>query len=539
MTTKKARDLKASGTRVRAPGKDLAELATVSHDIAERERAEEELRKYREHLEALVEQRTRELRETEEKAERKYTTILQTALDGFWVNDLKGRILDANDSYCQMIGYSREELLTMNVADIKAYGSPDDVALHINKVMRLGYDRCETRHRRKDGTPIEVEVSVNHTDIGGDRIIEFVRDITERKKAQEELEENRRRLDIAIEASQIGIWELDLISDTSIRNLKHDQIFGYEELLAEWGGKIFFEHIVPEDRPSVKAAFDEAMKTGRLFFECRIIWPDKSIHWITATGKALGDSTGEPIKMLGTVTDISERKLMQEKLLASERLAALGQLSGNISHELRTPLSVIASSVYYLQSALKGNDRKVEEHLERIKNNVDSAVAIIDSLLNLTRLKPPQLERLDLTAIICDAIASAKVPPTLSLVRDFPEQGLLVDADRVQLSMCFKNIVKNAVEAMEGTGTLTVTVHRTADGQAEISFADTGPGIPTDNLTNMFQPLFSTKAKGIGFGLSIAKMIVERHGGIIEAKSELGKGATIVIRFPVDRGEGK
>jgi signal transduction histidine kinase len=176
----------------------------------------------------------------------------------------------------------------------------------------------------------------------------------------------------------------------------------------------------------------------------------------------------------------------------------------------------------------------VEQHLERIKNNVDSAVAIIDSLLNLTRMKPPQLERLDLTAIICDAIASAKLPPTVSVVRDFPEQGLLVNADRVQLPMCFKNIVKNAVEAMEGTGTLTVTVHRAADGQAEISFADTGPGIPTDNLTNIFQPLFSTKAKGIGFGLSIAKMIVERHGGIIEAKSEMGKGANIIIRLPLE-----
>ena len=365
-------------------------------------------------------------------------------------------------------------------------------------------------------------------------ILLIMEDVTQRKKAQEELEENGRRLDIAVEASQIGIWELDLISDTSIRNLRHAQIFGYEEVLTEWGAKTFFEHIIPEDRPSVKAAFNEAMKTGKVFFECRIIWPDKSIHWITATGKAFGDSTGKPIKMLGTVTDISERKLMQEKLLASERLATLGHLSGNISHELRNPLGVIASSVYYLKSALKGNDHKVEQHLERIKNNVDSAVAIIDSLLNLTRLKPPQLERLDLTAIICDAIASAKLPPTVSLVRDFPEQGLLVDADRVQLPMCFKNIVKNAVEAMEGAGTLTVTVHRTADSQAEISFADTGPGIPTDNLTNIFQPLFSTKAKGIGFGLPIAKMIVERHGGIIEAKSEMGKGANIIIRLPLE-----
>jgi signal transduction histidine kinase len=253
----------------------------------------------------------------------------------------------------------------------------------------------------------------------------------------------------------------------------------------------------------------------------------------------LEDASGNPVGFIAVVRDISERKLMQEKILASERLATMGQLSGNISHELRNPLGVIASSAYYLKSALRGDDQKVEQHLERIKNNVDSAVAIIDSLLNLTRLKPPQLERLDLTAIISDAVISAKVPPTVSVVRDFPEQGLLVNADRVQLSMCFKNIVKNAADAMEGTGTLTVTVHETSDSQADISFADTGPGIPSDNLTKVFQPLFSTKAKGIGFGLSIAKMIVERHGGIIEAKSEPGKGANIIIHLPLEAKQHK
>jgi diguanylate cyclase (GGDEF)-like protein/PAS domain S-box-containing protein len=139
-------------------------------------------------------------------------------------------------------------------------------------------------------------------------------DITDRKKTEEELKESKMRLDIAIEASQIGIWELDLIKDTSVRNLKHDQIFGYKEKIEQWGAKIFFEHIIAEDRLSVQTAFDEAMKTDKLYFECRILWPDKSIHWITATGKAIGDSTGKPQKMLGTVIDITEHKTIEEEI---------------------------------------------------------------------------------------------------------------------------------------------------------------------------------------------------------------------------------
>jgi signal transduction histidine kinase len=105
--------------------------------------------------------------------------------------------------------------------------------------------------------------------------------------------------------------------------------------------------------------------------------------------------------------------------------------------------------------------------------------------------------------------------------------------------MAFKNIIKNAVEAMDGQGVFTVTVRTTADGKAEVSFTDTGSGIAAENLERVFQPLFSTKAKGIGLGLSIAKTIINKHGGAIEAKSEPGKGASFIIKFPlfIDKDE--
>jgi len=228
----------------------------------------------------------------------------------------------------------------------------------------------------------------------------------------------------------------------------------------------------------------------------------------------------------------TERKQMEERLLTSERLATLGQFSGSISHELRNPLGVIDSSVYYLKTRLKDADEKVQQHLNRIKSSVGSATGIIESLLNFTRMKEPQLTGLDLIAIVHDAIVTSKLLDTVNVIRDFPEQEVLVNADREQLRMAFENIVKNADEAMDSGGTLMVTVHTTADSQAEVCFADTGPGIATENLDRVFQPLFSTRAKGIGFGLSIAKMVIDNHGGTIEAKSEPGKGAAFIIRLP-------
>ena len=239
-------------------------------------------------------------------------------------------------------------------------------------------------------------------------------------------------------------------------------------------------------------------------------------------------------KMVGQLLQTQEElKNAQEQLLASERLATLGQFSGSISHELRNPLGVIDSSVYYLKTKLKDADEKVQEHLARIKSSVGSSTAIIESLLNLTRMKEPQLSRLDLAAITSDAVAASKVPVKVKITRGFPEQGVLVNGDGEQLRMAFKNIIKNAHEAMDGKGTLKITVETDADGQAAVSFADNGPGIAQKDLGRIFQPLFSTKAKGIGFGLSIAKMVVDKHGGTIEAESKPKKGATIVVKLPL------
>ena len=230
---------------------------------------------------------------------------------------------------------------------------------------------------------------------------------------------------------------------------------------------------------------------------------------------------------------------VQEELVRSERLAILGQVSGGISHELRNPLGVIDSSAYYLKMKLKDTDPKVRKHLDRIESSVAKATGIIESLLKMTQMREPSLKELDLIAVTSQVIVAFKMPVAVKLVENFPKEKLRVRIDRRQFEIVIEGIINNAIQAMGGKGTLTVGISRTADGQAEVSFADTGPGIAPEDLDRIFQPLFSTKARGIGLGLSIAKIIIDKHGGKIEAKSELGKGAILIIQLPLYVDKGK
>ena len=140
------------------------------------------------------------------------------------------------------------------------------------------------------------------------------RDITQIEKIKEDLEKAKQLSDMAIKTSQIGIWDFDLIKDTSTRNLRHDQIFGYNKPLSKWGIKIFFMHVIPEDRIRIKAAFDTAMKTGRLTFECGIIWPNWSTHWISMRGKLIQDKAGKSKRLFGTIIDLTVQKKAAENI---------------------------------------------------------------------------------------------------------------------------------------------------------------------------------------------------------------------------------
>lgn len=152
-----------------------------------------------------------------------------------------------------------------------------------------------------------------------------ISDAAERNRAETMLRTSEQRLDLALESSQLGAWDLDLIHDTAWRTLQHDRIFGYESLLPEWSQALFLQHhILPEDRDQVRRYFEEALRTDRLFFECQIIRPDQSRRWIFVHGRVYRDKNARPVRMIGTVMDITERKQADADLL---RLAAIVEYS--------------------------------------------------------------------------------------------------------------------------------------------------------------------------------------------------------------------
>ena len=133
------------------------------------------------------------------------------------------------------------------------------------------------------------------------------------------LKESERRLTLALDSAQMGMWDLDLLTDTSVRSLRHDQIFGYSAAVPTWGAAVFMTHVVPEDREVAKRAFEKAFESDNFDMECRILWADKSIHWISAKGRVYRNPKGDPVRMMGTVLDITEHKRAEEALQRSER----------------------------------------------------------------------------------------------------------------------------------------------------------------------------------------------------------------------------
>ena len=226
----------------------------------------------------------------------------------------------------------------------------------------------------------------------------------------------------------------------------------------------------------------------------------------------------------------AELEAAQETLVRAERLAVLGQLAGGISHELRNPLGVIRNSIYYLRM-VAGPDARVERHLAILEREVLTANRIVGGLLDFARDTPPERTEVDLGALIREYLEQKPVPETVAVALELAEGLPRVLADPNQLVLVLGNLVTNAVQAMAERGQLTITTSAGPDG-IWLAVADTGSGIGPEHLGKIFEPLFTTKARGIGLGLSIAKNLVEANGATLAVASEPGRGSCFTLRFP-------
>ena len=198
----------------------------------------------------------------------------------------------------------------------------------------------------------------------------------------------------------------------------------------------------------------------------------------------------------------------QRRQAVAERLATIGKVAGGIAHELRNPLNVVKTSVYFILNAKNASAEKIKTHLERIERQVGVADRVITALNDFARLPVPELDRVEVEPCLRDVLEVTTIPENVAVEWSVSSPAPTVLGDRAQLYIVFSNLVRNARDAMPEGGKLSLMARRTGD-QVEVTIQDTGVGIPKENLSRILEPLYSTKAKGIGLGLSIAHEILE------------------------------
>ena len=214
----------------------------------------------------------------------------------------------------------------------------------------------------------------------------------------------------------------------------------------------------------------------------------------------------------------------------SERLAAIGQVAGGIAHELRNPLNVVKTSVYYLLNAKNPTATKQAEHLARIERHVTLADGVITALSSFAKMPVPNLQPFAVGQCVHEALETNPVPTIVQVKLEFPSSLPLVLGDINQLRIVFANLIRNAREAMPTGGSLSIHGQVVNDA-VEVAVTDTGVGIPPEDIYRIMEPLYSTKARGIGLGLAIARAILDKNMGSMRLTSELGKGSVFTVRL--------
>lgn len=473
-----------------------------------------------------------------------------------YAKDLQGRLLFANPATLRLIGKPLDQVLGHTDAEFLE----DPEAAH----------RVMTNDRRilATGVAEEVEELVPLPD-GSERVwlsqkmpfrdgdgtvlglLGISRDITERKRATSALRDSEQRLRLALDATDLGVWDLDLETDTALRSLRHDECFGYTELQPRWGIEVALRHIVEDDHPVLLDAFTRAAGTGSFEIELRVRWPDGSLHWIHALGRMAYHPDGTPSRLSGVVRDITTERtaaLERERLLADLQAAhaVKDEFLATLSHELRTPLNVVLGHARMLRQRPEPPE-SVSRAAAIVERNAVAQMRMVEDLLDVQRVLrggiPIAREAFDVTGLVYDLVESLQPQALLKgqrLVVDLVP--LAMEGDRTRVQQALWNLLTNALKFTGEGGTVTVSARET-DGQVELQVVDDGAGIPPEFLPHLFEPFrqadMSTTRRhgGLGLGLAIVRSIAHAHGGSIgvetrSADAEAGRGTRFTLRLP-------
>ena len=477
----------------------------------------------------------------------RYQTITATTADGCWEVDSQGKILHANDRCCAMYGYDRAELVGMAVRNFEATRDPEQTAEHIREIMQFGFARFETKHRRKDGQLLEVEVSTTYQPDTG-IFVAFLHDITARKRAHALLREAEERYRTLVDSLFDGtIIHQDGRIVSANAALAKTMGYSADELTT----RLLLDLIAPAAKAT---AADLLQRHG-----------DRSF---TTTGQRK-DGTPIPLEIssracvvegresrMAVVRDLSERqraelnqKKLQDQLIHAQKMESVGRLAGGVAHDFNNMLTAIQCNVSLaLQNTRSGVS--VREHLEQIQLCSQRSADLTRQLLAFARKETIAPRIVDLNALVAGALKMLNriIGEEIKLVWHPQPELWRVKIDPSQVDQLLANLCVNARDAIRGAGVITIEVRNATfddttcannpDAAAGdfvlLTVQDTGCGMTPEVMAQMFEPFFTTKKVGEGTGLGLATIygIVKQNGGFIEVQSVPDIGSTFRLFLP-------
>lgn len=497
-----------------------------------------------------------------ERRERMLTTMLSSMTDFAQIYDRAGRLLFANQPLLTVWGLTLDDVVGKDFHDLKyPYALANKLQQQIEQVFNTSQSITdESSFTGVDGITGHYEYIFSPA-IGADGNVDFVvgstRDVTERNLSEERLKYSQTNLAKSQEIAHLGSWDL-IIPETGKINegvLEWSdevfRIFGYEPNQVEVSNDVFFNAVHPDDRADVAAAMTKALAEGGEYrIDHRIVRPDGSERFVHEHSEIIRDKqTGEPVKMVGTIQDITIQKQLGEQLRQSQKMEAVGVLAGGIAHDFNNLLTaIIGYSILTLNKMAP--DDPYRHNIEEVKNAGDRAAELTGQLLAFSRKQVMQPAVVNLNTII------ASIQSMLTrVIRENIELRVVLDpqlgnikADPGQIEQVIMNLVINARDAMPDGGTLTIetsNVHLdesyisdhaldTPGDFIRISVTDSGVGMDLATRSRIFEPFFTTKeiGKGTGLGLSTVYGIVKQSGGDVIVYSEPGHGTTFKVYLP-------
>ena len=500
----------------------------------------------------------KQVEETLREREEEHWAILQTAMAGFWLVDTQGHLIEVNEAYCRMSGYSVHELLTMRISQLEAAETASTTNAHIQKVLAGDGTRFEARHRRKDGSIFDVEVSFQFRAVDGGQLVAFLQDITERKRAQAALDAERARYFSFYNLAPVGfvtVSEPGLILEA---NLPLANLLGVaRDALPK---QPFSHFIYKEDADLYYHHRKLLFKTGDAqSCELRMVKHDGAPFWVQLAATIAINDGGVTVSRL-VLNDISANKQAEaerEKLATQNRqlqkAESLGRMAGAIAHHFNNQLQGVLSN---LELAIDYQPRREKsvDHLNSAVQAIRKAAEVSTLMLTYLGQTHCKHEPLDLSTACVQSMTLLRVavPKDVSLETSFPTPGPTINGNANQIQQVLTNLVANAWEASgSGQNTIRLAVKTVAaenipntnrfpidwrpqdTAYACMEVADSGYGVAPQNIEKIFDPFFSSKFSGRGLGLSVVLGIARSGHGAITVESTPDQGSTFRLFFPV------